>query len=252
MTLRWLAHGMSDVPAADGWLAPGEAARLERMRFAKRRTEWRLGRWTAKQAIARALELAPGDHAALAALDIRIAPDGAPDPHVGEVPAPLAISMTDRADWAVCVVAPRTVGVGCDLELVEPRTERFIHDYLTAAERDWVLAAPLGDARDERANLVWSAKESALKVLRTGLRRDTRSIEVELATIGGGRWAPLVARAQEGGQFFGWWRRFGSFVLTVASTVEGPEPASFQQPSRLSVAEPTHGWMEAPSPPPLA
>ena len=48
-----------DVPAADDWLSPVEAARLADLRFAKRRIEVRLARWTAEQAGARG----PGDRA---------------------------------------------------------------------------------------------------------------------------------------------------------------------------------------------
>ena len=69
----------------------------------------------------------------------------------------------------------RSPAVGCDLELVEPRTPGFVADFLTAAEQQSVASRPDPDAA---ANLIWSAKESALKVLQTGLRRDTRSVEV--------------------------------------------------------------------------
>ena len=89
------------------------------------------------------------------------------------------------------------MALGCDLELVEPRSDRFVADYLTAAEQQLVLGA--GPERDLVANLIWSAKESALKVLRVGLRRDTRSVEVTLDGWGAvtgsgaaarpGRWA---------------------------------------------------------------
>ena len=78
-------------------------------------------------------------------------------------------------------MAARPLSVGCDLELVEPRSALFVRDYFTAAERERVAAAPARE-HDELANLIWCAKESALKVLRTGLRRDTRSVEVELGT----------------------------------------------------------------------
>jgi len=33
--------------------------------------------------------------------------------------------------------------------------------------------------RDKAANLIWSAKDAALKVLKVGLRADTREIELE-------------------------------------------------------------------------
>jgi len=78
------------------------------------------------------------------------------------------------------LVGPPGRAIGCDLEIVEPRSDAFVEDFLTAAERSLVAGAPDEDARHLLANLVWCGKESALKVLRTGLRRDTRSVEVSL------------------------------------------------------------------------
>jgi hypothetical protein len=109
--------------------------------------------------------------------------------------------------------------LGCDPRLVEPRTDAFVAAYLTPSEQSIVVAAGDGDERALMANLVWCGKESALKVLRTGLRRDTRSVEVSFP---GGEpfdgWAPVSMHAVEGTVFPGWWKRFGAFVLTVAAT----------------------------------
>ena len=130
--------------------------------------------------------------------------------------------MTDRADWAVCVVSHGTGWASAsDLELVESRTEAFVRDWFTPAERDLVLGAAPGERRDLLANLVWSAKESALKVLQTGLRRDTRSVEVDVIEMDGEqRWARLVVRSEEGDMFPGWWHRYGDFLLTVVADVD--------------------------------
>ena len=232
---------MSSVPPSQQWLAPAEVARLTTLRFAKRRTELRLGRWTAKLAIAAVLGL---DHELLARIEVRPAPTGAPLPFVAGRPAPIAISMTDRADWAVCAVAPPELAVGCDLELVEPRTDAFVRDWFTPAERDAVFAARTEQQRQVLANLVWSAKESALKVLRTGRRRDTRSVEVDVVDpAGDAGWARLVVRAREGPVFPGWWRRYGDFLLTVAADAEHDPPLCLEQPPTLATATPSHSWL---------
>jgi 4'-phosphopantetheinyl transferase len=242
--VRWLARGMHEVPGTSEWLSADEAARLESLRFAKRRTEIRLARWTAKHAIAHTLDL-DRDLATLAGIGVRPAPTGAPVAVIGERDAPISVSMTDRADWAVCVVAPRTLAVGCDLELVEPRTDGFVRDWFTPAERDLIAATPPGEPRDVLANLVWSAKESALKVLQTGLRRDTRSVEVTLHDHDGDRrWCRLTVEAEEGTVFAGWWRRYGFFVLTVAADAEFDAPASIEEPPRLATATPAHSWFD--------
>ncbi|HET6775557.1 MAG TPA: 4'-phosphopantetheinyl transferase superfamily protein [Acidimicrobiales bacterium] len=244
--VRWLARGVHDVPESGDWLSPAESARLAGLRFPKRRSEVRLARWAAKQAVTRALNL--GDDAGtLARVEIRAARTGAPVAFVGEEPAPLAVSMTDRADWAVCVVAPAGLAVGCDLELVEPRSDLFVRDWFTPGEQRLVAGADSGDERHLIANLVWSAKESALKVLQTGLRRSTRSVEVDVVEgAGHERWSRLVVRAEEGTAFPGWWRRYGDFVLTFAAAVGCGPPVSLEDPPRLAAASPSHSWLTGP------
>lgn len=243
--LTFLALDESAVPASDEWLSPWEQARARRMRYAKRLHDFLLARWTAKCAVARRLGLS--DHpAALAAVDIRNAADGAPHVVVGDAAAPLEIAMTDRAGWAVCALHALGVRIGCDLEIVEPRSEAFVADYLTAREQALVHTADPAE-RDRLANLIWSAKESALKVLRTGLRRDTRSVEVtpDVGTVADG-WTALRVAAEEGGSFPGWWRQFGVFLLTVAAEAAVPPPRSLIEPPGLVAATPTDSWLAAP------
>ena len=242
MSLRWLSQGMADAPADDAWLSPREAAWVARMRFPKRRSEFRLGRWTAKRAIALYLgrEASPG---ALRSIEIDRAPDGAPMPLVDGRPADAYLTMTDRADQAVCLVGPPDTALGCDLELVEPRSDAFVADYLTPAEQRLVATAGDADTRDLVANLVWCGKESALKVLRTGLRRDTRSVEVscpEGGIVAG--WAPLSIHAVEGRCFPGRWQRFGAFVLTLAATEPFSPPRPLIDPPGLASAVPGESW----------
>ncbi len=241
--LLWLSQGMADAPASDEWLSVREAGHLRTLRFPKRRREFRLGRWTAKVAIARALGRTPSA-ADLCRIVIDRAPDGAPRPLVDGRPADLYLTMTDRADQAVCLVGPPGVRLGCDLELVEPRSRGFVADYFTEAEQR-LLADAGGDRLDLLANLVWCGKESALKVLRTGLRRDTRSVEVSLPAGEEVRgWAPLRVRTREGVAFPGWWQRFGAFVLTVAATSAFDPPYSLAEPPGLATAAPAESWRE--------
>ncbi len=151
--------------------------------------------------------------------------------------------MTDRADQAVCLVGPPGTALGCDLELVEPRSDAFVADFLTPAEQRLVAAAGDGDARDLLANLVWCGKESALKVLRTGLRRDTRSVEVsfpEGPRVDG--WALMSVRAVEGTVFPGWWQRFGAFVLTVAATEPFAPPRPLLERRPAVATTPAESW----------
>jgi 4'-phosphopantetheinyl transferase len=153
--------------------------------------------------------------------------------------------MTDRAGWAVCAIAPGGVEVGVDLELVEERTPLFVHDYFTPQE-----AARAGHGADPMmSNLIWSAKESALKVLRTGLRRDTRSVEVAVEDATNDGWGRLSVTG-DGivSPFTGWWQRYGLFVLTIVADAATAPPASLDSSPGLAGAEPVHSWLSAPGP----
>jgi 4'-phosphopantetheinyl transferase len=243
---RWLALGEDALPPGEQWLAPGEAAILAELRYTKRRNEFLLRRLVTKQAIAWITGRST-DPATLAGIEVCNAPSGAPYVCVDGAPSEVGVSISDRAGWAVCVTWPtETPAAGCDLELVEPRSPGFVRDFLTAAEQDLVASCTVGDERDAVTNLIWSAKESALKVLRVGLRRDTRTLEVTPGAAGPDGWGALTVRAVEGTMFPGWWRREGRFLLTVAAEVAGPPPVALGDPGVLVPAVPRHSWLDRP------
>lgn len=243
MRTWWLARGEHEVPAGDRWLTPVEAEWLATMRFRKRRTEYLLRRWVGKQAVSAVLGL-PRDAPTAARIEVANRPDGSPVVFLDGAPATGCVSMSDRAGWAMCLVAEERIDVGCDLELVEPRSDGFVADFLTSAEQAAVRAA--GAERDVVANLLWSAKESVLKVLRTGLRRDTRSVDVTLEPGAPGEWARLTGRLVEGGELPGWWQRQGAFLLTVAAARPLPPPIALEDAAVLSTAAPAHSWLTDP------
>ena len=211
------------------------------MRYPKRRLEYRLARWGAKAAIASS----HGDSLG-GPIEIGHLPEGAPAGFVDGVELARRISMTDRAGWAVCAVGPPGVEVGVDLELVEPRSPAFVRDYFTVSEQ--ALALDGSDADPVMANLVWSAKEAVLKVLRTGLRRDTRSVEIGGEPVEVGRWVPFSATARgDARSFFGWWRRYGPFLLTIAADAPVSAPRVLEGRD-LERAEPVHSWLARPGP----
>ena len=248
-------RGERDVPDGDAWLTPVEAQRAASMRFTKRRTEYRLRRYAGKCAIAASIGL-PQDPASLARIGVLNAPTGAPYVVLDDRRVGTDVSLTDRAGWAVCLVGPDLGAVGCDLEIVEPRSDGFVRDFLTPGEQALVAAAPGPDGRDALANLIWSAKESALKVLRTGLRADTRTVEVRVGDPGalgpGGRSA--WHRLQVGtviGPLPGWWRRDGDFVLTIvvgagAGSAPPDPPQQLAGSADLAAAVPLESWRTRP------
>lgn len=214
----WFAQTMADVPSGPPlWLSPGEAHRAESMTIPKRRSEFLLGRWTAKVAVAIALGSRPDD-----TVEVAAAPDGSPFVTIAGVRAPITISLTHRAGTAAVLIDRAIRPVGCDLELVEPRTAAFVADYLTPAEQCFV--GTCADGRDLAANLVWSAKESVLKLLRDGLRRPALDVEVTVGEVTDGAWTGYRGRMLDGRTFPGWWRRLGGHILTVAYDTERPPP----------------------------
>ena len=246
----WLAHGEHEVPQSLEWLSSHERDHLASIRFTKRRNEYVTRRWTAKQAIATVLDI-DRSPASLTRIEVRHRESGAPYVHLDGEMAAVDVSMSDRAGWAVCLVGPpgsaASGTLGIDLEVVEPRTDGFVADFFTPTERNYVSALPDRDRRDEAANLIWSAKEAALKVQQVGLRVDTRTVEVELH--GAPRpdgWASMTVTASSG-PMPGWWRRDGVFLLTIACDTYREPPQPMSTGSDLGTAEPVHSWVDRPT-----
>lgn len=195
--------GFDEVPEGDGWLGPAERQVARRYTRPPRLAAWRAGRWAARKALA---ELRPGQESDV---EIVAAPDGAPEVRARDGSMPAAVSISHRAGVAAALAAPPGFVAGCDVELVEPRPAGFAADWFTPAERAAVAAAG-AEERDVLMTLIWSAKETALKVLRSGLRTDPRRVEVGI--VGDKFEANAV-----GVPVRGWWRRDGPFVITAAA-----------------------------------
>ena len=231
MDVYWMEQTLADLPASDDWLNEHEAIRLTSMRIPKRRNDWRLGRWTGKQVVARYLGLADERHS-LREIEIRSAPSGAPEVFIDYQRARVSISLSHRGGTAMCAIAESSVALGCDLEIVERHSPAFITDYFTAREQSIITEA---DERDLFSSLLWSAKESALKAFATGLRVDTRCVEVqfERPPFGCGTWGWLEIRHISGQTFKGWWQRRAGLVRTLAGDPAPSEPIALQSPNRL-------------------
>ncbi|QQS00647.1 MAG: 4'-phosphopantetheinyl transferase superfamily protein [Austwickia sp.] len=252
--LEWFACGEDLIPAGSAWLHPQEQRRLARYRFTKRRTEYCLRRVAGKYAVATRLGLDVSRPEALGRIGVLTAPGGAPYVVVDDAPCGLEVSLTDRAGHAVCLVGPegaaRSIGgIGVDVEIVEHRSQDFVRDFLTGREQRWLTGQLVGspDAYAAGANLVWSAKEAALKVQRVGLRADTRSVDVSvLRGHHADGWARLTVDHRDGA-YPGWWRRDGQFLLTVVTRHPCDPPAAMPGSGDLATARPTHSWLQAPT-----
>jgi 4'-phosphopantetheinyl transferase len=234
MGISWLEQTEVDVPTENQWLGTKERICLSGLRFAKRRADWRLGRWTAKQAVAACLNLST-DIRTLADIEILSAPSGMPEAFLLGRPAELAISLSHRDGTALCTVAPAGTTFGCDLETIEPRSDAFVADYFTASEAALIARTPV-ECRPVLVALVWSAKESALKALHLGLRVDTRCVCVRpaealpeparkkwqdlypgLVPCNPDGWRLLSVHSSDGPVYRGWWRFQDDLVRTIVS-----------------------------------
>jgi len=232
----WLEQTTADLPEVGDWLSASEAARANGMRFAKRRADWLLGRWTAKCAVAQYCKT-PVTERMLASIEIRSAASGAPEVFLRGEAAAVAISLTHRAGRAMCAVAPPELSLGCDLEIIEPRSAAFVSDYFTADEQALVACAAPAQQLLVVA-VLWSAKESALKALGVGLRLDTRSAQVSLVESHNpvftlavpsrpDRWWPLEVRNDDK-ILYGWWRYSTSVVRTLVATPAPRTPVNIR------------------------
>ncbi len=252
-TMYWLQQTQAYVPPENDWLSASEAIFLSGMRFARRRADWRLGRWTAKCATAVYLNLAR-DPETLAEIEIRSSPSGAPEIFWLNHLEPAVISLSHRRSTALCAIAPLGTDLGCDLEMIEPRSDAFIADYFTAEEQA-LVARSSAAARPRLVTLLWSAKESALKALRVGLRLDTRCVIVsfldglpdEFGAPGDDQpefpedptsrsvclsnWRPLQVRYGHGQVFQGWWQSAGNMLQTLVAAPRPARPIHLELPS---------------------
>jgi len=238
MNVYWMEQTEADVPIDDNWLSADEAVHLSELRVAKRRADWRLGRWTAKRSLSVCLEV-PTRPDLLRKFETLAARSGAPEVFFDGQPVAVTISISHRAGIAACAVAMSSAKIGCDLEAIEPRSDAFVADYFTIEEQALVEHASATD-RDRLLALLWSAKESALKALHEGLRLDTRSVIVIPCStsfdLDG--WSQLrvrnigdtAARAGEvhsaGHVFHGWWQEASGIVRTVVADPPPDAPTS--------------------------
>lgn len=238
MDVYWLEQVEAQVPHQDRWLSPAETDLLATMKFVKRRADWRLGRWTAKNAVAQCMGV-PLAMQTLRQIEIRASLSGAPEVFCEGEPAAISISLSHRNGLGACAVAQSNAALGCDVEFIEPHGEAFGADYFSVEEQSMIAEAPPADS-DRLVALVWSAKESALKALREGLRLDTRSVVVALDDIRFSqpeKWNPLRVCSSNGQNFLGWWNQFGGFVRTMVAACPSRSPI-FLSPSGIPANRP--------------
>jgi len=197
-----------------------EISRYELMRFPKRRKEWLQGRLASKKLLTLAVPFLAG--ASWDTITIANQPEGAPFVEFQGQRLPLTLSISHREGMAVAAVS-ETPGIrlGIDLEWVEPHPESFYQDFFTPFEQDMQNRAN-PERRAWLGTLIWSAKEAVLKALGTGLRLDTRTIEIlDYAPTWVDGWGQIKLRIANDSRcnWQGFWLEYGNYLITMA--VEG-------------------------------
>jgi 4'-phosphopantetheinyl transferase len=211
--IHWLIQTPDQLPPDFDWLSAEEWIRFNNFTHAKRRGDWLLGRWTAKQLAAGVL----GDQHHLNEIVILSAPDGSPVVYV-ERQQRFSLSISHSNRHAFCALV-ETGALGADIEQVAPRQEGFVEDYFTAAERALVAQS---SQRDLLVTAIWSGKEAVLKALRLGLTVDTRAVTCRIEPGALLDWQAFAVeidreRIDKAASLRGWWRRMEGFVLTLVS-----------------------------------
>ena len=238
--IHWLVQSATAAPeieqgvAPAGLLSPAEEARLAEFTVVKRRRDWLLGRWTAKDLVRTVLAEQYGSRIPAADVVIMADADGAPfvalATDAGALPQgrqPWSLSISHSQGVAFCALMLNQEGaahaIGADIEFIEPRADNFVRDFFTADEMALVRQASPG-GHDALVTAVWSAKEAVLKALRTGLRLDTRQVQCLIhgplsVTDAWTAFTPTVAATvAPDARWSGWWRRpveYADFVLTM-------------------------------------
>lgn len=219
---RWRLVGRADVPPGDAWLSAAEQEVDAGFSRPWRRADWRLGRFAVKGLVARMVDVT------LERVSVLAAPDGAPEAYVDGRPTGWSVSLSHRDGSAVAMVAAGGAA-GIDLEVVEPRSQAFVEDWLHHEEQAAVSRSP---DRDLAVVLRWSAKEAAAKARREGLRLDVRDAVV----VPGDRqdpaperaWWPLAVGWRGDGRVDrGWWQDLAGFVVVAVTAPDlGPPVAA--------------------------
>src|SRR5262249_34598188 len=124
-----------------------------------------------------------------------------------------------------------------------PLSPMFLQNALSDEELRFVARQPGEVAQYAAANLLWSAKESALVLLRGDRYANTRRVEVvPLSGSGGEGWFPLVVLGDGGRRFPVGWRRDGVFLLPVVCGEARAPPVALDDEPLLATAVPGELW----------
>ncbi|MEM6730998.1 MAG: SDR family NAD(P)-dependent oxidoreductase, partial [Myxococcota bacterium] len=177
------------------FLSPSERGRFQELKTRKRRLEWLAGRIAAKRLIREVHFSGEGAVVSYPAINVQSDALGAPViTIIGEETTEPRVSISHSDGVAAAMVA-REAGLapGIDVEAVETRSDAFVRDYFTEAERGQIQGSPV---RDRAVTAIWAVKEAMMKSLGIGARVDFRQIEVTLTEEDGKARASVECRGE--------------------------------------------------------
>lgn len=210
--INYSVRFLKDVPGHLDWLHPSELSIFQHFKVEKRKNDWLLGRWTAKNLLQK--RFYPDKN--LNELAVLPGEKRAPFAYLNGEKQQCTISISHSHGKSFCVTADGSFKIGCDLEKIESRSINFIKDYFTEKERE--LGKTLSATIDAPSfyTVCWSAKESLMKALRIGLTLHPRKIQVETIEIRNREWSHIKVRnLQTNEVFHGLWRSKNNLVYLV-------------------------------------
>lgn len=172
-TISSLLNGVEEMAVQQN-LTTAEQAVYRGFKTRKRQVEWLAGRIAVKQLYIKL------SHNRYNPLDLSVAREGTGAPYLieGDIRTSGRISISHTAGCVVVLLTKSELRIGIDLEEVSSREPAFITDYFTPMEQNYIRGnQPL--TMEFRANLLWSAKESVLKAISTGLGVDPLRVEID-------------------------------------------------------------------------
>ena len=152
---------LDKLPAAEDFLTERELKTYNDFKVEKRRREWLGGRYALKS-IASGLVIFDMKH-----MEIRTKQSGQPSLMVpGGLHLP--VSITHSGEFAAAAIAVCGMGIGIDIESVEPRSPAWAQ--MSFAKEEISSWAPVFLTE------LWAKKEAVLKFLGVGLSYDTKDI----------------------------------------------------------------------------
>jgi len=217
--LQKISDSINEIDLTDPYSFLGEQEKefYQRLKFPKRKGEWLGARLVIKDLIRAADNR--WKHKEFQEIEVLNDKSGAPYLVIsGGQGHPGRVSLSHSNGYVLCAYSPDDISVGVDLELIEPRPNEFAEDFFTEGEFEQIEKLDIAE-RNLFVTVIWSSKESVLKALSSGLRVDTRSVEVILPglIVHNAGWTSLGLNSSliKNDSLGLVWRREGNFVLTA-------------------------------------